>query len=380
MDAGRETHVAMAGGGGYSLATRGAKDAIDGAWPLVEAAIARVPDRRGRAFTLSDMGTADAGTSFDMIGKAIDAIRGRFPDRDVQIVYTDQPRNDYNAIFRLVHGLAGGPGYLRRHENVQVLASATSFHERILPRGVLDLGFSATAMHWLSRKPCDIEDHVHMVGASGPRLAAFRAQGAADWEAILSHRAAELAPGGRLVLANFGIDEEGRHLGHTGGVDMFDAFNRIWRRMASGGAISDGEYRAMTLPQHYRTVEEFRAPLDDPGNPVRMAGLRVEHCESRVVPCPFAAEFERHGDAERFARDYIPTLRSWSAATFRAALDPSRPDDERDRIVDAFYDAYEATVREAPEGHGMDYVHIYMTVAKGACPGRAEGAAPRVPA
>lgn len=364
MNAGSGTHVAMTGGGGYSLATKGAKDVIDGAWPLVETAIARIPDRPGRAFTLSDMGTADAGASFDMIGKAIDAIRGRFPERDVQVVYTDQPRNDYNAVFRRAHGLDGEPSYLDRHENVQVLASAMSFHRRILPAGTLDLGFSATAMHWLSRKPCDIEDHVHMVGASGPPLAAFRAQGAADWEAILRSRATELAPGGRLVLVTFGIDEEGRYLGSTGGVDMFDAFALIWRRMASEGRISADEHRAMTLPQHYRTMEEFRAPLDDPGNPVREAGLVLEHCESRVVPCPFAAEFARHGDAERFARDYVPTPRSWSAAAFRAALDPSRPDDERDGVVDAFFRAYEAMVREAPEGHRMDYVHVYLTVAK----------------
>ena len=58
MNAGSGTHVAMTGGGGYSLATKGAKDVIDGAWPLVETAIARIPDRPGRAFTLSDMGTA----------------------------------------------------------------------------------------------------------------------------------------------------------------------------------------------------------------------------------------------------------------------------------------------------------------------------------
>ena len=354
----------MAADGAYSLATRGAKDVIDGAWPLVEAAIARVPARPGCAFTFSDMGTADAGTSFDMIGEAIAAVRRRFPGRDVQIVYTDQPRNDYNAVFRLVHGLAGRPGYLDRHDGVQVLASATSFHRRILPAGTLDLGFSATAMHWLSRKPCNIDGHIHMVGARGAQRDAFRLRGATDWEAILLARAVELAPGGRLVLVNFGIDEEGRYLGATGGVNMFDAFDAIWRGMAAAETVSADEYRAMTLPQHYRTVEEFRAPLDDAQGPVRRAGLTLEHCESRVVGCPFAAAFRRHGDAARFARDYVPTLRSWSAAAFRAALDPSRPADERDRIVDDFYGAYEAMVRDAPEGHAMDYVHIYMTVAK----------------
>jgi len=299
-----------------------------------------------------------------MIGDAIAAIRGRFPERDVQIVYTDQPRNDYNAIFRLVHGLTGQKSYLEDFDNVQVLASATSFYDPILPAGTLDLGFSATAMHWLSRKPCDIPDHVQAVGASGPCLSDFQLQAAQDWEVILMRRAVELAPGGRMVLVNFGVNEEGRYLGNTGGINMFDTFNAIWRRFVADGTISEAEYAAMTLPQYYKNVQEFRAPLDDANNPVRRAGLSVEHCETRVVPCPFAAEFRNHGDAAQFARDYIPTLRSWSAATFRAALDTSRSEDERDGIIENFYGTYETMVREAPEGHAMDYVHVYLTISK----------------
>ena len=29
-----------------------------------------------------------------------------------------------------------------------------------------------------------------------------------------------------------------------------------------------------------------------------------------------------------------------------------------------FYGAYETMVRAAPEGHAMDYVHVYLTIAK----------------
>ena len=33
-------------------------------------------------------------------------------------------------------------------------------------------------------------------------------------------------------------------------------------------------------------------------------------------------------------------------------------------IVDAFYDGYQERVRQAPAGHGMDYVHIYLVCSK----------------
>jgi hypothetical protein len=195
-------------------------------------------------------------------------------------------------------------------------------------------------------------------------LAAFAEQGRRDWETILLHRARELAPGGRLVLVNFVKDEAGRYLGNTGGVNMFDTFNELWQRLVAEGVISDEEYTRMTLPQYYKTVEEFTQPLTDAASAVYRAGLRLEQCETRIVPCPFATEFRRHGDAARFAREYIPTLRSWTESIFVGALSPGRPPEERQAIIDRYYAAYEALVRDNPAGHGMDYVHIYMTLAK----------------
>ena len=358
-------NVAMWGGGYYSTATKGAKDVIDGATPRVLDAIRRMPETRTEdPFTLADMGCADGGTSIDLMRQAITAVRERWPRRPITVVYTDQPRNDYNSLFHLIHGLTPIPTYLDEVENLYVLASATSFFRQILSAATLNLGFSATAMHWLSHKPCDIKGHVQAVGAAGAELAAFAEQGHQDWETILLRRARELVRGGRLVLVNFCQDEAGRYLGNTGGVSMFDTFNALWRRFAADGTITDDEYVGMTFPQYYKTVEEFTRPLTDAGSPVSCAGLRLEHCETRVVPCPFAAEFRHHRDAHRFARDYIPTLRSWTESTFLSALSPSRRLEERQSIIDRYYSAYEALVRENPVGHGMDYVHVYLTIAK----------------
>jgi hypothetical protein len=249
-------------------------------------------------------------------------------------------------------------------DSVFPFASAASFHQPILPPGALDLGFSSTASHYIAKVPCPIPDHVHMVGASGAVRDAFIAQGAADWRSFLLNRARELKSGGRLCLFNFGIDGQGRYLGNTGGLSMFDTFEAIWRAFRDDRRITPSEYLATNFPQHYRTQAEFVAPLEDPGHPVYQAGLRLEHVESRVVRCPYARDFEEHGDAARFATEYIPTLRSWSEPVFHAGLDASRPPEERAAIVDDFYAAYEARVAAAPEGHGMDYVHIYLVIRK----------------
>ncbi len=246
---------------GYWLATIGTKNVIDGATPMVLDAMSRMRLDVTGPFCIADMGCADGGSSMMLIRRCVEQVREAAPSRQVSVVYTDQPRNDYNALFGILHGLDEGPApsYLNDFDDVFAMASGSSFYRQLLPDGTLDLGFSSTAMHWLSQKPCDISDHVQAVGASGDELAAFQRQGHADWRTILAHRAHELRPGGCLVLVNFCRDEQGRYLGHTEGVDMFDTFNDVWLGLLDEGSISRDEYVRMTLPQYYNDVDEFSA-------------------------------------------------------------------------------------------------------------------------
>jgi hypothetical protein len=357
--------IRMKGSGYYSLSTMGAKDVIDGALPLVIGALEAmdIPDN-GAIFTMADMGCADGGTSIDMVGAALRHVRDRAPSRPLSMVYTDLPRNDFSQIFQIVHGLTDIAAYAADIDNLYVYTSGTSFHQRLFPQGVLNFGFSATSSHYLSARPGPITDHVHMVGASGVERAAYAEQGRADWSRILLNRAADLVSGGRLVLINFCRDEEGRYLGGTQGVDMFDTFNRLWRALADDGTITRDEYAATVFPQYYRDVEECSAPLLDTDHSVHRAGMRLDHIETRVIDCPYRLDYERHGDAAKFAAAYIPTLRSWSESVFAAGLSDRRPVEERAEIIDRFFDSYETFVRENPQGQGMDYVHTYMVIRK----------------
>lgn len=357
--------MAMKGQGYYSKATTGARDVIDAAVPMIVAAVDRMALGQGAgAIRVADMGCADGGTSLDMWRQVLAHIRAAAPSRPIEIVYTDLPRNDFSQLFRAVHGQTDRASYMGEVPEVYPFASATSFHQAIVPAGTLDLGFSATASHYVSRTPVNISNHVHMVGAAGAERQAFVEQGAADWQSFLLNRAHELKSGGRLCLFNFGIDSLGRYLGATGGVSMFDTFNDLWRGLADEGRITIAEYRNTNFPQHYRTQAEFVSPLAETENPVFGAGLRLEHVEERVVRCPYARDFETHGDAARFAREYIPTLRSWSEPVFVAGLDAARSADEKAAIVDEFYSRYQRLVAASPTGHGMDYVHIYLVLRK----------------
>ncbi|QDZ22095.1 SAM dependent carboxyl methyltransferase [Chloropicon primus] len=74
---------------------------------------------------------------------------------------------------------------------------------------------SFTAMHWLSKKPCDIAAGVHVTQAEGEERELFAKQAAEDWENLLFQRTKELAPGGKMVVVHFCLDADGYHLGYT---------------------------------------------------------------------------------------------------------------------------------------------------------------------
>ena len=355
-------NITMSAGGLYSLATIGAKDVIDKATPRVLDAIEQIELKSGEHWCFSDMGCADGGTSLELWRKVIKQIR-QSNDSDIQIVYADQARNDFNALIKILHGLTQFDSYLPSASNVHALESGSSFYLPIVPGNSLHVGFSATAMHWLRTLPCHVSDHIHMVGATGSELATFSSQAAKDWKTILLHRARELKPSGRLVLVNFCRDEQGHYLGNTGGINMFDNFNSIWQKYVDTGIITQAEYQAMTLPQYYNTVDELCQPLNDPDSEIHQAGLRLESIETAIVPCPFAESYKIHGDAKKFAHEYIPTIRSWNESIFFGALSESRPEQERRELIEAYYDEYRSQVADNPIGHRMDYVHAYMTIA-----------------
>ena len=357
--------MSMKGGGYYSNATVGAKLVIEGATHLIMESLERMnPPDDGTLFTMSDMGCADGGTSISMVGEVLREVRRRAPSRPIQMVYTDLPRNDFSQLFQNIHGLTDLTSYFNTIDNLFVYSSATSFHQPIFPSGTLNFGFSATASHYISEKPTSISDHIHMVGASGWERDAYIEQGRLDWENILLNRAQDLAPNGRLALFNFGIDQTGQYLGATGGINMFDTFNTLWARLRDEKIISGTEYVNTNFPQSYRTVEQFVDPFKNKKNPVYLANLRMEHVETRVVRCPFAEDFKLHGNANRFAKEYIPTLRSWSEATFASGLSPKRSLEEKNEIIEHFYNNYESMVRDSPNGHAMDYVHCYLILKK----------------
>ena len=358
--------LSMRSSGYYSQRTAGAKNAIDSVLPLMKEAVNNLPETEILRF--ADYGAADGGTSAALWADLISSLRKGGDARHTELLYTDLPSNDFSTLFKTMQGMEGDPSnaYQVNNENVFVHGCGTGFHRQLMASNSLSLGFSATAMHYVSEKPCEIEDHVHMVGAAPDERAQFAQRAAEDWEKILLARAAEMKSGSQFIVLNFGIDEQGRYLGHTGGHSMFDKFTQHWRALLNADRITQEEFRRATFVQHYRTLDEFKAPFDSQDTPVMKAGLRLKSARTQLTKCPYQMAFiESDGamSASQYATSLIPTMRSWSETVFLSALS-SRPPAEAQKIVDDFYQSYEAEVAANPEGHAMDYIHAIMVIEK----------------
>ena len=155
--------LAMRGSGYYSQRTAGAKIAIDATQPLMEQALKEIP--KLPIIRMADFGCADGGTSQEMWFNLISKIRDSKDDRQIEILYTDLASNDFSTLFKTMQGMQGDPelSFQNKFSNVFVHGCGTGFHQQLMSRKTLSLGFSATAMHYISEKPCQIKNHVHMV-------------------------------------------------------------------------------------------------------------------------------------------------------------------------------------------------------------------------
>mmetsp|Transcript_49008 Transcript_49008/g.138479 ORF Transcript_49008/g.138479 Transcript_49008/m.138479 type:complete len:586 (-) Transcript_49008:183-1940(-) len=378
----KHTPFGERGTGFYTDATRGCFDVLARLEAPVLAAVEAALSRRAAAgdfaspFRIADYGTADGGTSMPLVRKCVLKVRAArgFEATPVEVLYEDQPGNDWVSVFNRTQGLVATPNVpdaargLGDFENLVVLASGRSFYHPCFSPGSVDVAFCATAFHWLTAMPCVIPDALHSAASQDPvAVKAYMVQADVDWRQILAARSRELKPGCRLVVANFAKDAEGQFLGNTHRTQsMHHCFAELWR-----GLVTPEEFAATNFPNQYRTLEECTAPFGAEGSGT-FAGLKILEAETGVVSCPYLdgylADPTRRTPTEQ-ALYFHNTTRTWSNSTFVAGLGAGRSHEERTALVDALFAGYVQRIAASPGQHGMDYVHSYLTLE------RQEGAA-----
>ena len=295
---------------------------------------------------IADFGSSQGHNSMRQMGLALDLLTARAEKgRDIMVIHTDLPTSDFSSLFVLLESAADS--YRRGRAHVFATAIGRSFYEQLLPARSLTFGWSAFAIHWMSGLPLAMRDQIWPRLASPEEDAALRAVSAADWRRFLTHRSAELMPGGALVLIIGAADETGA----TGLEPLMELADAVLRGLVSDGLLTQERYRAMTLPVRPRDRAEFLAPFEDGAMP----DLRLEELVIAATPNPAMQRWRQSGDAPAFGRDLT--------GFFNAAFGPSLfGDDENPR--DAFASRLSAAIAEAPAAVARELVTATLRVSR----------------
>lgn len=269
----------------------------------------------GQPLVIADYGSAQGRNSFVPVGAAISEIRARRgAGVPISVVHTDQPENDFSALFALLRD--SPDSYLRNDPNVFASAAGRSFYEQVLPSGSVTFGWSSFAIHWLSASPVAGAGHVWMRLTRPEIRRQFAERSAADWRLFLTHRAAELRPGGCLVVVQPTLPE---HEPSTFPVMMEWAQAEL-QAMADDGMLREAEAARMSVLCYERYPADARAPFAG-GD---FAGLRLKADFVNDLPDPFWGPYQATGDAETLADRYIGFFQAPFQPSLLAALEADR--------------------------------------------------------
>ncbi len=307
------THGVMEGGGSYN---RHAKIPAGGgvlALPFLEQAVKNVALESGdQPIVIADYGSSQGKNSLAPMRAAIKALRARVGTaRPILVVHIDQPANDFNTLFGVLHSDA--ERYSVNDPNVFPSAIGRSFYEKVFPQEHVHLGWSSYAAVWLSRIPMRIPGHFMVLGSTGDVRKAFERQAAEDWEFFLSLRAAELRSGGYLVVVLPALSDNGV----SGFEPLFGLANEALAEMVAEGGVSAAECAGMVLGAYPRRRSELLAPFESHG---QFNGLIVKHSELAELPDAAWVDYERDKNKDALATRHAQFFRSVFVPSLASAI------------------------------------------------------------
>ncbi|OBI78079.1 SAM-dependent methyltransferase [Mycobacterium sp. E740] len=340
--------------GSYTASSRLQAAGLQEAIKLFEEAAAAVPvPRLPQPFVIADYGASTGHNSLLPICAAIAVLRNRTrTDHSTLVVHTDVPENDFTALFRT---LAEDPDtYLSKDAATFASAIGRSFYSQIMPSSSVHLGWSSWAVHWLSRVPAPIPDHVHIAYSRDEKLrAAYARQAAQDWQEFVAFRGRELRRGGRLVVMTTAVDDDGE-IGYR---PLFSALVDALEELTAARLLTTDEVLAMGIPIIGRSKSDFLAPFAPKG---RFEQLEIEHLEVFDAGDRFFQQYQVDGNAAAFGAQWAAFCRAAVFPTLVGGLAGGAADPRSAELVDRLEAGLAARLAAAPERTQIPMAHLVL--------------------
>lgn len=352
------TTTGMIGGGFYDAHSAPQRTAMQVPLAWLEAALADLPKPHAHsgAYTFLDAGSSEGANAIHAARRLLGKLR-QGTTAPVEFYFDDVPTNDFNRLFANLYP-DGGAAFA--DENVFTAAIGGSAFGRLLPPHHLHAATTFNAIGFLDRLPGTplpgyvVADHP---GAAAPRngvgvtrqeLAPFIHQAAEDLRHFYLARAAELLPGGKLLVQIFG--RNGQYSTSQG---IYDVLSDALLDAVAAGELPAHFYRDLIFPITCRTVEDLIAPLENDAG--LAASYRVEESGSAEIPVPFNQELERNRDVAAWANAYTAFLRAFTEAIIAARLPP---DMDATTTCEHLYQRVEQRLAAEPDRYPFHYISI----------------------
>jgi hypothetical protein len=192
---------------------------------------------------------------------------------------------------------------------------------------------------------------------AGEARAEFAALARADWTQFLRCRAAELRPGGMVIVSTFGSvpDDSERNGVRASARKLYRAIFDVANRMVADGLLEAPALDRFVFPLWFPTAEEARAPIH--GEPDLRETFEV--IEASVTPAPVHPNDvyeDSLSDPETYARLYAGYIRGFGESALRLHLfGPSaKSPAEVDTLTEEFFGRLTRYYQTEPGRHASE--------------------------
>jgi SAM dependent carboxyl methyltransferase len=315
------------------------------------------------AIGLADFGCSEGANSVAVLKRLTAAVR-KASDLPIQTIHSDLPTNDFSELFLRLSPKEGG-GF--DDDNVFSAAVGGSMFDQLLPPNSVHFATTFNAIGFLSKRPLDqLPGYILPNGPSQQRgvgqvtkdeHTAFAELAQSDLQDFARARAAELVPGGKLLIQVFGAGDAFRTCD-----GLYDVLNDAVLAAVDQGMISRDAYDRYYQPVYFRTLDELVAPFKDPQSQIGRL-FTLERSEVYEVPVPFVQDFEKTGDIDSYAAAYTNFFRAFTEAVLRLNF-AEHPTLET--LVTFLFDRAEQLVRDYPERYEFHYVAVAALLTRNA--------------
>ncbi|KAG2322025.1 hypothetical protein Bca4012_057163 [Brassica carinata] len=220
-------------------------------------------------FSVADFGCASGPNTFVAVQNIIDAVEDKYrketgqnPAVEFQVFFNDSTTNDFNTLFQALpagrrYYTAGVPG---------------SFFSRVLPKQSFHIGVINYAFHFTSEIPIEITHRdsplwnrdMHCTGFNEAVKKAYLDQYSADTKNLLDARAAELVPGGLMLLFGSGL-RDGIKMSETAKGMVMDFIGASLNDLAQQGVMEQDKVDSFSTPLYFAEEGELRQIIKENG-------------------------------------------------------------------------------------------------------------------